>query len=93
MLELSLLNGINTDRVNNVMPDIVNALKFQPEINNVIPHADGRIFSSIGAEKLTDILIEANPAHVHTVIFSANIELNIPDVEVPVITSLPAWKR
>ena len=51
------------------------------------------MYPTIGAEKLTDILIEANPAHVHTVIFSANIELNIPDVEVPAITSLPAWKR
>lgn len=52
-----------------------------------------RMYPQIGAEKLTDILIEANPEHVHTVIFPANIELNIPDVEVPVITSLPAWKR
>ena len=45
MPELSLLNGINTDRVNSVMPDIVNALKFQPENNNIIPHAEGGIFS------------------------------------------------
>ena len=52
-----------------------------------------RMYPQIGAERLTDILIEANPTHVHTVIFSANIELNIPDVEVPVITNLPAWKR
>ena len=52
-----------------------------------------RMYPQTGAEKLTDILIDANPEHVHTAIFPANIELNIPDVEVPVITNLPAWKR
>ncbi|MBR1658157.1 MAG: tail protein X [Synergistaceae bacterium] len=52
-----------------------------------------RMYPSIGAEKLTDILIAANPKHVHTVIFSGGVELNIPDVEIPAITNLPAWKR
>ena len=40
-----------------------------------------------------DVLLEHNPAHIHTVVFSANVILNIPDVEVPVVSSLPAWKR
>lgn len=52
-----------------------------------------RMYPSIGAEKLMDILLDYNPEHVHTVIFPANIILNIPDVDVPVISSLPAWKR
>lgn len=52
-----------------------------------------RIYPKIGAEKLMDILLEANPEYIHTVIFSANIILNIPDVNIPVISSLPAWKR
>lgn len=52
-----------------------------------------RMYPKIGGEKLTDILIEANPKYVHTVIFSANVILNIPDVNVPVISNLPAWKR
>ena len=51
-----------------------------------------RIYPKIGAEKLRDILIDTKHEHVHTAIFQANIELNIPDVEVP-ITNLPAWKR
>ena len=52
-----------------------------------------RMYPELGGEKLTDILIEANPKHIHTVIFSGGVELNIPDVDVPVITNLPAWKR
>lgn len=52
-----------------------------------------RMYPNLGAEKLTDILIEANPDHIHTVIFSSGVELNIPDVDIPAVTSLPAWKR
>ena len=51
------------------------------------------MYPKLGAEKLTDILLEANPEHMQTVIFSGNIELNIPDISVPVISNLPAWKR
>ena len=52
-----------------------------------------RMYPKIGAEKLMDVLLEANPEHMHTVIFPANVILNIPEVDVPVISSLPAWKR
>lgn len=52
-----------------------------------------RVYPDIGGEKLMDILLEINPEHINTVIFSANVKLNIPDSEVPVIVNLPAWKR
>ncbi len=52
-----------------------------------------RMYPDLGAEKLMDILIDANPQHVHTVIFSGGVDLNIPDVDVPAVTNLPAWKR
>ena len=52
-----------------------------------------RMYPKIGAEKLMDVLLEANPEHMYTVIFPANVILNIPEVDVPVISSLPAWKR
>ena len=52
-----------------------------------------RVYPKIGAEYLMDFLIEHNPEHIHTVIFPANVILKIPEVEVPVISSLPAWKR
>ena len=52
-----------------------------------------RMYPSIGAEKLMDVLLDVNHEHIHTVIFPANVILNIPEVSVPVISSLPAWKR
>ena len=52
-----------------------------------------RMYPKIGGEKLMDVLLEHNPEHIKTVIFSANVILNIPDVDIPVISSLPAWKR
>lgn len=52
-----------------------------------------RMYPNIGAEKLTDILIDANPGHVQTVIFSAGVVLNIPEVSAPIVLNLPAWKR
>ncbi|MBQ7544926.1 MAG: tail protein X [Synergistaceae bacterium] len=52
-----------------------------------------RMYPKIGAEKLMDILLDYNPDHIHTVIFPANVILNVPDVDVPVISTLPAWKR
>lgn len=52
-----------------------------------------RMYPKIGGEKLMDVLLEHNPDHIKTVIFSANVILNIPDVNIPVISSLPAWKR
>lgn len=52
-----------------------------------------RVYPDIGGEKLMDVLMDANPEHINTVIFPANIKLNIPDADVPVIVKLPAWKR
>ena len=38
-----------------------------------------KVYPKIGGEKLMDVLLEHNPDHIHTVIFSANVILNIPD--------------
>jgi len=40
-----------------------------------------------------DKLFKSNPDHIETVIFKGGIELNIPDVEEEVSSSLPPWKR
>ena len=37
-----------------------------------------KVYPKIGGEKLMDVLLEHNPDHIHTVIFSANVSLNIP---------------
>ena len=52
-----------------------------------------KMYPKIGGEKLMDVLLEHNPEHIKTVIFSANVILKIPDVDIPVISSLPPWKR
>ena len=52
-----------------------------------------RMYPKIGAEKLMDVLLESNPEYMNVIIFPANVILNIPEVDVPVISSLPAWKR
>ena len=52
-----------------------------------------KVYPKIGGEKLMDVLLEHNPDYIHTVIFSANVILNIPDVDIPVVSNLPAWKR
>lgn len=52
-----------------------------------------RMYLKLGGEKLMDRLLEANPEHRSTVIFSADLLLQIPDVDIPVVSSLPPWKK
>lgn len=46
-----------------------------------------------GSEKNMNLLIEANPRHNSTVIFSAGVQLTIPDIPATATTTLPPWKR
>ena len=50
-----------------------------------------KVYPGLGGEKFTSALIDANPKHVETVIFSAGTELEIPEVSVPASRSLPPW--
>ncbi|MEK4060981.1 MULTISPECIES: tail protein X [Paenibacillus] len=54
---------------------------------------DSVAFQVYGDEQLMTMLMNANPNHTETVIFSRNIAINVPDK--PVITSdmLPPWRR
>jgi phage tail protein X len=52
-----------------------------------------KMYPDLGGEKLMHTLIEANPEHRETVVFSANVMLKIPDVSIPVVSTLPPWKR
>lgn len=52
-----------------------------------------RMYPKLGGEKLMDRLLEANSEHRSTVIFSADLLLQIPDVDIPVVSSLPPWKK
>lgn len=46
-----------------------------------------------GNEKHMDVLIQANKKYIQTVIFPANVILTIPNLEIPIVTQLPPWKR
>lgn len=49
--------------------------------------------SQLGSEKYTDLLIAENPEHRFVYIFSAGVELNIPEVnEQTSVSDLPPWK-
>lgn len=46
-----------------------------------------------GNEQHMETLIQANIKHIHRVIFSANVLLTIPTLDIPTTTQLPPWKR
>ncbi|MBP2655894.1 MAG: tail family protein [Firmicutes bacterium] len=49
-------------------------------------------YKQYGDEYKMQDLIEANPDYVTTVIFSAGIELTMPDSDSTTATNLPPWK-
>lgn len=50
---------------------------------------DSIAFKLLGSEKCAVDLIKANPDHVQTFIFSAGVELNIPEITATKEKSLP----
>ena len=60
---------------------------------------DGDTFDSLalgffGDEKLASAIMQANPDHCDTLIFSAGVVLTIPaSVEVTMPETLPPWRR
>lgn len=50
-------------------------------------------YRQLGSERYTSLLMEANTAHIHTVVFSAGVVLTIPEITAPLPESLPPWKR
>ena len=48
----------------------------------------------LGSCNYTEALINANREHVDTFIFSAGVELNVPDIEEEQkVSTLPPWRR
>lgn len=54
---------------------------------------DGISMKTLGSEYYMGDIIDANPEHRETVVFSANITLAIPDVTTAESLNLPPWKR
>ncbi len=54
---------------------------------------DGIAKKLYGAETAMNVLLEANPEHIDTVVFSAGIVLDVPDYTAPTPDLLPPWRR
>lgn len=52
-----------------------------------------RKYREYGGEKLISVLINANSEYADYVVFPAGIILDLPDIEVPVASTLPPWYR
>ncbi len=46
-----------------------------------------------GTESAMNVLLSANLKHINTVVFSAGVELTVPDYSAPTSSSLPPWRR
>lgn len=47
----------------------------------------------LGGERYTSLLMQANPEHLSTVVFSAGVSFVLPEVTTPIPESLPPWRR
>lgn len=51
-------------------------------------------FKTLGSSNYTEQLINANREYIDTFIFSAGVELKIPDIEEETkVTTLPPWRK
>ncbi|NTU28847.1 phage tail protein [Brevibacillus sp. HB1.1] len=54
---------------------------------------DAISFKIYGTEAHMSLLMNANPAYIKTVVFSANVRLIIPTIPDQIPSTLPPWKR
>lgn len=48
----------------------------------------------LGDEKMMNRLLSVNPEHRNTVVFSAGVVLQIPEIQAPVaVNPVPPWQR
>lgn len=50
-------------------------------------------YQQMGSCRYVEKLINANREHIETFIFSAGVEIKIPDIETAKVTNLPPWRR
>lgn len=53
---------------------------------------DGIAYTQMGDTKYTHLLMEANPGMSSVYIFSAGVELVVPDVPLMTSSDLPPWR-
>jgi phage tail protein X len=52
-----------------------------------------RLYPKVGREMCMGRLLEANEEHREAVIFGAGIVLEVPEIDIPVASNLPPWKK
>ncbi len=50
-------------------------------------------YKCYGTEKNSSKLMKANPKYIDIVIFSGNVELNVPKIDESISNDLPPWKK
>ena len=46
-----------------------------------------------GTEKSMGVLLPANEIEMDALLFSGEVRLDIPEIEIPAVKSLPPWER
>ncbi len=54
---------------------------------------DSIAYRMYGNERQMAVLIQSNPQHRETVIFAADVVIQVPEVEAATAVVLPPWKR
>lgn len=54
---------------------------------------DGISFKLFGDERFAALLMEQNPGHIRTSVFSAGVLLDVPVIPAQQAATLPPWKR
>ena len=54
---------------------------------------DGIAKKVYGTETAMNVLLDANPEHIGTVVFSTGIVLDVPNYTAPTPDLLPPWRR
>jgi phage tail protein X len=52
-----------------------------------------RVYPNVGREMCMSVLLGANEGRRETVVFPAGIVLSVPDIDIPVVSKLPPWKK
>lgn len=50
-------------------------------------------YRQLGSASYTDLLINANLEHKDTYLFPSGVVLTLPEIETPINSLLPPWKR
>lgn len=51
------------------------------------------LYPDVGREMCMAVLLDANQRHRDVAIFPSGVELQAPEIDAPIVSSLPPWKK